>query len=71
MVILRNVIYRVLDEFGAVEDALMGPFIISIVLVSPVAVFRHFGVARVDKKGLQSADRLTCVGTRWNPCSAR
>ena len=38
MLTLRNVIYRVHGEFGAVEKALKGIFTISTVLMSPVAV---------------------------------
>ena len=38
MLTLRNVIYRVHDEFGAVEKALKGILIVNAVLMSPVAV---------------------------------
>ena len=38
MLTLRNVIYRVNGEFGAVEKALKGIFTINTVLMSPVAV---------------------------------
>ena len=61
---LRNVIYRVHDEFGAVEKALKGILTISTVLMSPVAVALSWA-ALPDEFNMSE----TIIGVRWWYCA--
>jgi inorganic pyrophosphatase len=62
--ILRNVIYRVHDEFGAVEKALKGILTISTVLMSPVVVVLSW-TCLPDEFDMSE----TVTGVRWWYCA--
>ena len=61
---LRNVIYRVYDEFGAVEKALKGILTISTVLMSPLFVVLSWA-ALPDEFNMSE----TITGVRWWYCA--
>ena len=62
--ILRKVIYRVHDEFGAVEKALKGILTISAVLMNPVVVVLSWA-ALLDEFNMSE----TITGVRWWYCA--